>query len=81
MQLVGGGGTLTYPGSTTLPAANCQSTLGPNGISRSTFRLSSVTEPGAIDNRLHEVTASTMTLLQPANTILRSAELVGSFST
>ena len=27
-----------------------------------------VNEPGAIDNRLHEVTASTMTLTQPANT-------------
>jgi hypothetical protein len=26
-------------------------------------------EPGAIDNRLHEVTASTMTLQQPANTV------------
>jgi len=28
-----------------------------------------VNEPGAIDNRLHEVTASTMTLQQPANTV------------
>jgi hypothetical protein len=67
VQLIGGGGTLTYPGSATLPAGNCQSTLGPNGNITIYVPLSSVTEPGAIDSRLHEVTASTMTLLQPAN--------------
>jgi hypothetical protein len=68
VQLVGGGGVLTYPGTTQLPAANCQSTLGPNGNVTIYVPLSSVTEAGAIDNRLHEVTASTMTLLEPANT-------------
>jgi hypothetical protein len=68
VQLVGGGGVLTYPGTTQLPAANCQSTLGPNGNITIYVPLSNVTEPGAIDNRLHEVTASTMTLLEPANT-------------
>ena len=67
--LVGGGVTLTYPGgASALPAANCQSTLGPNGTITIYVPLSNVSEPGAIDARLHEVTASTMTLLQPANT-------------
>jgi hypothetical protein len=51
-----------------LPAANCQSTLGPNGTITIYVPLSMVSEPGAVDNRLHEVTASTMTLTQPANT-------------
>lgn len=66
--LVGGGAALSYPGNTTLPAANCQSTLGPNGTITIYVPLSLVDEPGAIDRRLHEVTASTMTLTQPANT-------------
>jgi hypothetical protein len=65
----GGGFSLAYPGGlTALPAANCQSTLGPNGTITIYVPLSMVNEPGAIDNRLHEVTASTMTLTQPANT-------------
>ncbi len=68
IQLVGGGGVLTYPGRTQLVAANCQSTLGPNGNITIYVPLSSVNEPGAVDNRLHEVTASTMTLQEPANT-------------
>jgi hypothetical protein len=68
VQLVGGGGVLTYPGKTQLPVANCQSTLGPNGNITIYVPLSSVSEAGAIDNRLHEVTASTMTLQQQANT-------------
>ena len=65
--LVGGGGTLTYPGRTQLPAANCQSTLGPNGNITIYLPVASVNEPGAIDNLLHEVTTSTMTLQQRAN--------------
>ena len=68
IQLVGGGGVLTYPGRTQLAAANCQSALGPNGNITIYVPLSSVNEPGAVDNRLHEVTASTMTLQEPANT-------------
>ncbi|HWY51865.1 MAG TPA: hypothetical protein VNW72_10330 [Chthoniobacterales bacterium] len=68
VELVGGGGVLTYPGTTQLPAANCQSTLGPNGNVTIYVPLSNVSEAGAIDNRLHEVTASTMTLQEPANT-------------
>ena len=67
VQLVGGGGVLTYPGTTQLPAANCQSTLGPNGNITIYVPLSNVNEGGAIDNRLHEVTAATMTLPAQAN--------------
>jgi hypothetical protein len=73
---VGGGVTMTYPGANsldasagTLPAANCSRTLGPNGTITIDVPLSNVNEPGAIDNLLHEVTASTMTLQQPANTV------------
>ena len=66
----GGYTTMSYPGGlTALPAANCQSTLGPNGTITIYVPLSMVSEPGAIDNRLHEVTASTMTLTQPANSV------------
>jgi hypothetical protein len=68
-QVVGGGVTLTYPGVTQLPAANCQVTTGPHGRITIDVPLSNVNEPGAIDNRLHEVTASTMTLQQRANTV------------
>jgi hypothetical protein len=67
VQLVGGGGVLTYPATTQLPDANCQSTLGPNGNITIYVPLSSVSEAGAVDNRLHEVTASTMTLPARAN--------------
>jgi hypothetical protein len=70
---------LTYPGNTQLPAANCQSTLGPNGSITIYVPLSSVAEAGAIDNRLHEVTASTMTLGQPANTVPSVGGIGGSF--
>ncbi len=67
VMLVGGGGVMTYPGATTLPAANCQSTLGANGTITIYVPLSAVSEASPIDNKLHEVTASTMTLAQPAN--------------
>ena len=77
-QVVGGGVTLTYPGVTQLPAANCRSTTGHNGTITIDVPLSSVNEPGAIDNRLHEVTASTMTLQQPANTVPPVAGIGGS---
>src|SRR5438067_2076045 len=66
---VAGGVALTYPGTTTLPAANCQSTLGPNGNITIYVPLSNVTEASAIDNKLHEVTASTMTLQDRANSV------------
>ena len=72
----GGGFSLAYPGGlTALPAANCQSTLGPNGTITIYVPLSSVNEADPIDERLHEVTASTMTLTQPANT---NPDLLGS---
>ena len=65
-----GGFILTYPGGlTALPAANCQSTLGPKGNITIYVPLSSVSVADPIDNRLHEVTASTMTLAQPANSV------------
>src|SRR5581483_5758364 len=73
VQAVGGGGVLTYPGDTQLPAANCQSTLGPNGNITIYVPLSNVNEAGAIDNRLHEVTASTMTLPAKANSVPRDS--------
>src|SRR5207245_9710718 len=66
---VGRGVTLTYPGATQLPAANCLSTLGANGTITIEVPLTDVSEAGAIDNKLHEVTASTMTLQGRANTV------------
>ena len=75
----GGGVTLTYPGNTQLPAANCQSTLGLNGTITIYVPLSQVNEAGPVDNRLHEVTASTMTLTQPANTTPSLGGIGGSF--
>jgi hypothetical protein len=69
IELVGGGGVLTYPGTSQLPAANCQSTLGPNGNITIYLPLSAVAVADPIDNRLHEVTASTMTLQEQANSV------------
>ncbi|HYR23454.1 MAG TPA: dockerin type I domain-containing protein [Chthoniobacterales bacterium] len=73
VQAVGGGGVLTYPGSTQLAPANCQSTLGPNGNITIYVPLSNVTEANAIDSRFHEVTASTMTLQAPASSVPRDS--------
>jgi hypothetical protein len=67
-MLVGGGGVLTYPGNSQLPAANCQSTIGLNGTITIYVPLAQVSEVDPMDNKLHEVTSSTMTLTQPANT-------------
>jgi Dockerin type I domain len=76
---VGGGVALTYPGeSTALPAANCQSTLGANGKIVIYVPQTDVFEAGAIDNKLHEVTASTMTLHGAANAVQPFAGLGGS---
>ncbi|MEP7016381.1 MAG: dockerin type I domain-containing protein, partial [Verrucomicrobiota bacterium] len=79
LALLGGGGATTYPGNTQLPAGNCQSILGPNGTITIYVPLSMVNEPGAVDSRLHEVTASTMTLQQPANTVPSVGGIGGSF--
>ena len=66
---VGGGVSLTYPGgATALPAANCRSTLGPNGTITIDVPVSMVTEAAPLDRLLHEVTTSTMTLTARANT-------------
>ncbi|MEY2485870.1 MAG: hypothetical protein QOH39_1518 [Verrucomicrobiota bacterium] len=67
VQSLGGGFVLTYPGRSQLPAANCQSTLGPNGNVTIYVPFSNVTEVDPFDSRLHEVTASTMTLQAQAN--------------
>ncbi len=72
----GGGFSMAYPGGVTaLPAENCQSILGPNGTITIYVPLSMVNEVDPIDNRLHEVTTSTMTLTQPANT---NPDVIGS---
>jgi hypothetical protein len=67
--VVGGGVSLTYPGNTQLPAANCKSTLGANGTITIDVPLSMVSAAAPINRLLHEVTASTMTLAQKANTV------------
>jgi hypothetical protein len=84
LQLNGGGALITYPGANSLdasagplPAANCLSTLGANGTITIDVPLSNVNEAGAIDNHLHEVTASTMTLSEPANTVPSTAGIGG----
>ena len=70
LLFVSGGAIITYPGGLLpLPAANCQATPGPNGNITIYVPLSSVSEADPIDNRLHEVTASTMTLAHPANSV------------
>jgi hypothetical protein len=66
---IAGGVGLTYPGTTALPAANCTSTLGTDGTITIYVPLTVVNEAGAIDNKLHEVTASTMTLQQQASSV------------
>jgi hypothetical protein len=78
VALVGGGGVLTYPGNSQLPAANCQSTLGPNGVITIYVPQSQVNEADPVDNKLHEVTASTMTLVGPANSIPSVSGIGGS---
>ena len=76
--LIGGGVTMTYPGNTALAASNCTSTLGTNGNITIFVPKSMVAETDPIDNRLHEVTASTMTLQQRANTVASFGGVGGS---
>jgi hypothetical protein len=76
--LVSGGATITYAGNDpALPAANCQMTLGPNGSINIYVPISMVTVAGAIDDRLHEVTASAMTLPARGNSNPNLAGLGG----
>lgn len=65
---VGGGVTMTYPGAIQLAAANCISDAK-SGTIKIYVPLADVAEKDPIDNKLHEVTASTMTLQAPANTV------------
>ena len=76
--LVSGGATITYAGNDpALPAANCQMTAGPNGSISIYVPVSMVTVAGAIDDRLHEVTASAMTLPARGNSNPNLAGLGG----
>jgi hypothetical protein len=67
----------TYPGNTPLPAANCLVVPGPNGTITIDVPISMVSEVNPIDDRLHEVTASTMTLAAPANSTYPPVGLYG----
>ena len=67
---------LTYPGQTALPAANCVVVQGANGTITIDVPLSLVNEVNPIDDQLHEVTASTMTLAVPANS---ANAIIGSY--
>jgi hypothetical protein len=78
-NVIGGGVTLTYPGATALPAANCVFTVGLNAQIKIYVPLSAVAEANPIDNKLHEVTASTMTLQGPANSAPSIGGIGGSY--
>jgi hypothetical protein len=62
----GGGLYFSYPGA--LQVSGSYTATAPGTITI-TVPLSAVTEPGAISNRLYSVTASTMTLPVPANSV------------
>jgi hypothetical protein len=67
---------LTYPpNGAALPPANCTAVTGPNGSITIDVPMSILSEADPIDNKLHEVTASTMTLSAPAS----ANPLVGSY--
>ncbi|MFN2581202.1 MAG: hypothetical protein ABR498_00460 [Candidatus Dormibacteria bacterium] len=58
----GGGAEITYPGTTQLSGTNCQYTPTSPATITITVPKSAVNEPGAIDNILYSVTASSQTL-------------------
>ncbi|TMK79032.1 MAG: hypothetical protein E6G45_04575 [Actinobacteria bacterium] len=70
--LLGGGVTLTYPGTTQITAPGaCTRTLGPLGTITIDVPIADVSlESGVapLSSRLYSVTASTMTLVEPAET-------------
>jgi hypothetical protein len=70
---------ITYPGATALQASHCKSKPGPNGTITIYVPVAAVKEKDPIDNKLHEVTASTMTLKDPANTVPSVGGTGGSF--
>jgi hypothetical protein len=70
---VGGGVTLTYPGTTQITAPGaCSYTLGPMGTITIDVPIANVSlDPGVAPldpNRLYSVTASSMTYIEPAET-------------
>jgi len=74
--LDGGGVALTYPGATQVTGSYTATSPGTITIN---VPIKDVTEPGAINQALYSVTASTMTLPQPANSIPSSGGIGGSF--
>lgn len=72
-QLLGGGVTLTYPGTKQITAAGaCSSVIGPFGTITIDVPIADVSlDPGVapISNRLFSVTASTMTLNAPPESV------------
>jgi hypothetical protein len=82
-QLIGGGVTLTYPGTTEITAAEaCKVVTGPNGTITIDVPKSFVSlDPGVsrLDSKLYSVTASTMTLPAPAGSVPPVAGLGGIF--
>jgi len=57
-----GGAELTYPGTIQLPAADCTYTATAPGTITIKVPIADVTEPGAINNTLYSVTASSQTV-------------------
>jgi hypothetical protein len=57
---------MTYPGENQLTGTICSVTQGKPGTITITVPTSLVQEPGAINNTLYSVTASTMSLVGPA---------------
>ncbi|HCO02921.1 MAG TPA: hypothetical protein DIT48_06085 [Actinobacteria bacterium] len=65
-QLIGGGIALTYPGDHQVTGSY---TAGPPGIITIDVPVADMQVAGALDNRLHQVTASTQGLTEPAETV------------
>ncbi|HKP18079.1 MAG TPA: hypothetical protein VJT84_06340 [Gaiellaceae bacterium] len=78
----GGGVSLTYPGTNEITAPGaCNAVMGPKGyisidVPKAAVSLEAGTNP--LDKFLYSITASTMTLPQPANTVPPFAGLGGS---
>lgn len=76
---IGGGVALTYPGASAIDPKNCQVKSGPNGTITIYVPLAAVKEDNPIDNKLHEVTATTLTMQGPANSVPSLGGVGGSF--
>jgi hypothetical protein len=68
---VGGGVALTYPGLKQIKGAGCSYSLGDNGTITIDVPIADVSVDGSSvgPNRLYSVTASTMTLIAPAESV------------